>query len=562
MFDVTKPDLDAIPRPLSLLRPFEPNNMVFLHRGQTRLELINALSLSINGPMSHSVRSFLLVGEVECLITFVVVAFLLYKKQSLGKLWIITRRNSVHGTFYVANAVFVLVLGVALYLIAWNTTALVSVCYSSTLVSSFAWLWVVPLPWLPLIVCAYISIHGFAAGCSPLSPLSSMNRGTLGSRLKWYHFPVTKSPLIANASLILPCVLLSTTTIVLAAIGSHHYHSSERFAHRVLSAEVLRQLRDYYAGRSGSLTDPDVLASDELIWTARIVAAKYMEVLRFMDISLAVFAACAIALLFPVYCYGPPNVVSLVDHACSLYPDPIPISCTTCPRKVWFLFTKGKPTSEHSTTHLSLSSWKMTILAALYVFTLCSCVPLYAYIPIYVVRDQFPHRVLAGDIRNTLNGAMIALNIATITSCTFFAGFCTVATLDPVFRAAIGLNIIRRQIPIEIDVVRTQFDQSEHVTISYHKRMGNFLNPRYSRPDREKRSSLATVPSISSTMDTMSRSNTGSTTKKDKSVLMPDSPRYAVSIVVTTDVETEDAALPIHPHAANGDAKESGSSPA
>jgi len=196
----------------------------------------------------------------------------------------------------------------------------------------------------------------------------------------------------------------------------------------------------------------NMIASDELIRIARTVAAAYYESHRFVCINLAVFASCAWALFVPYVVYGLPNLVSLVDHACSRNPQPLPENCTTFLPKLYFLLTKGKPTSEHSTTHLSLTTWKMTILAIGYILILILCVPAFAWLPVYLISSTFPNGVLKGDIGQPMSNAVLAVSIITICSCTFVALFCTVATLDPLFRAAIGLNMIRTQVPIDIQV--------------------------------------------------------------------------------------------------------------
>ncbi len=291
MTELGLPDLDAPVRWMSLAHPVQPNHMVFLHRNQTRLQLANALSTAINVPLKPAVRDFLLASEVECILTFLVCALMIYKKQALGKSWIMTRRNSANGQFYVANAVFVLLIGVAVYLVAWNTTALAAAIFSFANVSTLQWTWIVPLPWLPLITGAYISLHGFVIGCSPRSPLTSINNRDEASRLEWYYLPVVKSALVANLVLIVPCVLFSGSTIALTVVSANAYYGARHFAKHHLPADVLRQMSDHFATRSSTLPDADVIASDELIWMARHVAARYMEMYRYMYINLFVFAA-------------------------------------------------------------------------------------------------------------------------------------------------------------------------------------------------------------------------------------------------------------------------------
>ena len=147
-------------KPLSMLRSIDPSNMIFLHRGQTQDEVVHALYKLMYAPAPRSLRIWLLASEFEVILTFLVCTIMLIKKKSLGKLWIITRRQCNFGTFYVSNAVFVLVLGVALYLASWDLTAIVIAGYSFARKSSMEWWWAMPLPWWPLVTGAYISIHG------------------------------------------------------------------------------------------------------------------------------------------------------------------------------------------------------------------------------------------------------------------------------------------------------------------------------------------------------------------------------------------------------------------
>ncbi|KAJ1024723.1 hypothetical protein NDA16_002763 [Ustilago loliicola] len=447
------PDLDAPTRALSLSHTVAPNNMIFLHRGQTQQQLVKALYTVMHAPQPSRNRIWLLASEFEVISTFLICAIMLIKKRSLGKLWIITKRDSPHGSFYVANAVFVLVLGVSAYLVTWDITALVIAAFSFANISSMEWWWVIPLPWLPLVIGAYVSIHGFAVGCSPRSPLSALN-GQQSAARKWYYLPVPKWPALVNTSLILPCVLFFFSTIGLVAMSGFHYYHAKALAHQILPADILLQVHKLAHHAHDSFADEHLLASDDLIWLARRVAAAYFESHRYVSINLAVYAAAAFTIFVPCVIYGLPNIASLVDHACSRHPEPLPPACTGFCRKLCFLLTKGKPTSEHSVAHLNLGTWKMTFLAVMYIAILVSCVPAFAFIPVYIVAEIFPKCVLRGDIEPVMTKAVLAVSLITIASCTFVAVFCTVATLDPLFRAAIGLNMIRNQVPIDITVVQ------------------------------------------------------------------------------------------------------------
>uniref|UniRef100_V5EGA3 Uncharacterized protein n=1 Tax=Kalmanozyma brasiliensis (strain GHG001) TaxID=1365824 RepID=V5EGA3_KALBG len=351
-----------MPRPLSLSHTVQPDDMVFLSRGQTRLQLANALSIALYAPLHRHDRIWLMASQAEVFLTLVLCAVMVYKKKTLGSFWIITKRSTPYGTFYVANAVFTLVLGVIGYLIAFMITFGVVTAFDRANISSFEYFWIIPLPWLPLILGGW-------------------------------------------------------------------------------------------------------LASDELILLARHAAAGYFEVYRYSCINLAVYAACAYALFIPTAGYGIPNIMSLVDHTCSRQEAPLPASYTTYFHKLWFLLTRGKPTAKDAASQRNLATWKMTILANIYVCLMVGCVPAFGFLPIYIITSGFPRGVLAGNLAPMCRKNLLAVSIITICSCTTVAIFCTVATLDPLFRAAIGLDVIRTQVPIDINVdfERVEFEERDIV---------------------------------------------------------------------------------------------------
>lgn len=448
------PDLDAPTRALSLLRTITPDDMIFLHRGQTQEQLVKVLYNIMHAPQSRRTRIWLLTSEFEVIVTFLVCTVMLIKKRSLGKLWIITKRDSCHGTFYVANAVFVLVVGVAVYLVAWGVTALVIVAFSYAHLSSMEWWWVIPLPWVPLVIGAYVSIHGFAVGCSPGSPLCSVKAQHSHLGCKWYYLAIPNWPVLVNTTLILPCVLFFISAIGLVSMSGYHYYHAKYLARKLLSLEILHEIHALAHNKAKPFAGDQLVASDQLIYTARRVTAAYFESHRYVCINLAIFAAAAWALFIPCIIYGLPNIVSLVDHVCSRYPDPLPPNCTAFFQKLLYLITKGRPSSSNNSAQINLATWKMTILAIVYVNILVFCIPAFAFVPIYIVAGSYPKGVLNGDIVPVMTTAAMAISLITIASCIFFALFCTVGTLDPLFRAAIGLNVIRTQNPKDITAVQ------------------------------------------------------------------------------------------------------------
>lgn len=438
--------------------------MVFFHRGQTVGQLVQALFQVLYEPESRRNRIWLLSSELCSIMAYCVCFWLIKKKKSLGNIWLFARRATPSGRYYLANSVLVLSVGVATYLVVWDLTALVIAGFSFAGRSTYEWWWTIPLPWWPLIMGVYVSGHGFTLACSPRSPLASGGGPALPkSRKRWIYLPLPKSPAVLNTSLILPGVLFTMTTLALTAVACRAFFRARESAELLIPAEIMFQV-------TRSIAPPirfegeEMLASDELIWAARRVAAAYMEVHRYVCIHLLVYAGTAYLLELPTLLFGIPNLVSLVDHACSRHPQPLPPSCKGFLRKVFWLITKGKPKSENSTTHLNLATYKMTVMALIYVFMLATIVPAFGVVPIYIVAASFPAEVYKGNISPSICIATIAVSIITILSCTSITTFCTVATLDPLFRAAIGLNVIRNQVPIDIKVVQHQSHHEDHVS--------------------------------------------------------------------------------------------------
>lgn len=447
------PDLDAPGRPLSLNKAIDPNSLKFIHRGQTQGQLIESLFTVLYAPWPKSKRGWLLASECEVALTFVVCTLMLYNKRRMGKLWILTKRDSIHGTFYVANSVFVLVLGTTAYLFSWSVTAMVVIAFSYNGLSSMEWWWCLPAPWLPLILTAYISIHGFILGCSPRSPLSSDLARDMTKCNRWFYLPLPKSSMVCNVALFLPCLLFCICTVIITVLSGRSFYQAKALAQELLSTTIHQQLKQLAHEVPLDFPDTNLPVSEELVWTARVVAAAYFDCHRYVSMNSCIFAACAFGIWIPCLLYGLPNAVSLVKHACSRHPDQLPSYCSSFLGKLWFLLTKGKPNTQYSTTHLSISTWKMAILAVVYVEVLVFSIPAFAWLPVFLYCNAFPNGILAGDITETMRISILAVSIITISSCTCVAIFCTVATLDPLFRAAIGLNMIRTQIAIDIQVV-------------------------------------------------------------------------------------------------------------
>lgn len=264
-----------------------------------------------------------------------------------------------------------------------------------------------------------------------------------------------------NSVLIIPCVLITIITFVLIGLSGKAYFDAKSLAHQLIPADIMDQLH-HLAQLPLVTSSNDALASDELIWIARRVGAAYMDSHRYVCINLAINATFAFTMEVPIIIYCLPILVSLVDHSCSRLINPLPPDCTGFLHKCYHLLLKGKPkTSQHSTTHLDLTAWKMTLLSMMYVGVMITIVPAFGSVTVYIICQSFPHEVQRGDISRSIWDAAIAVSIITILDCTTLAAFCTMATLDPLFRAALGLNRVRTHVPIKIKMVTQDFKKQE-----------------------------------------------------------------------------------------------------
>ncbi|EST08919.1 hypothetical protein PSEUBRA_001236 [Kalmanozyma brasiliensis GHG001] len=108
-------------------------------------------------------------------------------------------------------------------------------------------------------------------------------------------------------------------------MAGHAIFRARSLANNLLSDEIM-SLIHRAAKETFTFPDEHVLASDELVWAARRVAAAYMDCHRYVCIHLAIYAAFAFAMWIPFVLYGVPNLVNLVNHACFHHPKPIPPS--------------------------------------------------------------------------------------------------------------------------------------------------------------------------------------------------------------------------------------------
>ncbi len=124
-------------------QPIDPMSMTFLHRGQTQAQLVQAPS-RIYSPESRTQPHLASFERIRMHHDLSSLLLLAGKKKSLGKFWMFAKRQTPFGKIYVANAVFVLSIGVTAYLIVWDMTALVIASFSFANRSTFEWWWVIP----------------------------------------------------------------------------------------------------------------------------------------------------------------------------------------------------------------------------------------------------------------------------------------------------------------------------------------------------------------------------------------------------------------------------------
>ncbi|SPC61861.1 related to Dik6, novel virulence factor [Ustilago sp. UG-2017b] len=446
--------LEMPAQPLIFSHAYGPHSMTFLHRGQTQAQVVNALYKTMYAPITPKNRIYVLASEAWFVLTMVICSVLLLRRRR-EKLWIITTKYSTYGTLYVGNAITCIIIAVTSYMFAWNFTAIVLAIYSFCHMSVLELFWFIPAPWWSLVVFAYISVHGFVLGCSPRSPLSSLGANkAVADREAWYYLPVPTRPAINNALLLIPTTLFTVTTVTLVCFSGRAYYHAKAISKHLLPAEILLRIHNSAQGAFPAFPDQDVLASDDLIWAGRQVAAEYFEVHRYVSINLSIFAAAAFTIWIPCIVYGLPNMIRLIDHACSLCPHFDPASYKGSLRKLYYLVFKAKPIAEDNGKQLSVTARKMTLLSVGYVVALISAVPAFGFLPLYMVGRSFPREVQRGDISPYINSALVITSIITILCCLLMTSFCSIVTFDPLFRSASGLNLIRCHIPIDITVIK------------------------------------------------------------------------------------------------------------
>lgn len=101
------------------------------------------------------------------------------------------------------------------------------------------------------------------------------------------------------------------------------------------------------------------------------------------------------------------------------------------------------------------------VVSLFYVALLVFCTPAFGCLPIFIVANSFPRQLHTGDFSSTLRTAVILVSVFMFAMCAFLISFCTVVTLDPLFRSAIGLNVLRNQIPIDVKLVERQDGQDD-----------------------------------------------------------------------------------------------------
>ena len=116
--------------PMSLFHTIPPSRMIFISSNETESSLANTLHAFIHLPLTSGHLVWLLVSQLGCLLALAISLFLIVKKRSIGKLWLVSRKATPYGSFYLTNATFCLVVGVAVYLVGWTLISAVVAAFS------------------------------------------------------------------------------------------------------------------------------------------------------------------------------------------------------------------------------------------------------------------------------------------------------------------------------------------------------------------------------------------------------------------------------------------------
>ncbi|PWY97723.1 hypothetical protein BCV70DRAFT_233545 [Testicularia cyperi] len=466
---------------LGWLQPIRASGFVFPDAIETNDDLVRFSHHLLRPRIVKPVLGVLIFTEIESVVTICACILILYKKSQTGKLWLFQTRKSTHGTFVVPNTVTTLVAGTIAYIICylmWGASVIHY--YHSNPAETFVLdcLWMMPGPWILLDLAAFYSIYGFVISCSPKSPIASSHMWTSFKR-KWLFVPLPKSPWLMNGLILVlgPIFVAATTTLV--GLSGHRWFTIAKPMARALSSKLAQLAPEAMQ----DAVDPILLEEAREMWAAMVRSWQMSEFALMCTDSLAIFAW--------IICltWGLANQVYLVSHAYEMYPyrrapssgraaspewrsaskmsssgasstgtaveDPTDEACTEKSHssvwsRLWFLLTDGRPrgsdvalkegTSTSGSAETYQKTWKMTL------FCLCQASLLIAGVPLFIgsahilLNWAWPALAVKGDIATCLNVKMCYVAFVTFACCTYLVVFSSVMTLDPLFKAVLGLN--------------------------------------------------------------------------------------------------------------------------
>ncbi|PWY97722.1 hypothetical protein BCV70DRAFT_44580 [Testicularia cyperi] len=456
-----------------IVSAFSVADLVFPGPIETNSDLIDFFDRLMKPRLATSTMGMLVATEVECAVTLLVCGFLLLKKRQMGKLWLFAVRRSTYGSFIVPNTVTVLVGGVAVYLLGWLALVGVIVIYTNQNAYMLDWLWVVPAPWIILDLAAYYSVFSFIVSSSPRSPLRNARMWT-SMRQTWFFLPIPSSPWIMNALIVVLGPLFGFGIAASNALSGFRWY----WHTKPLAVNLELKLAGIGAQEMSNIVDPQLAFEARLLWLELLKCWRLAEVGLILAGTLATFSW---ALLLA---YGIANQANLILHTYDMYPNRHLRHCVTkrvysdlaerpashisttvssemdetCRQqhksvfgKFIFLITEGRPKASEadqagnnatagSSTEVYHNTWKMTVFCLCQASLLVVALPLFiGAVHILTIWTWRSMRINA-DYGRSVNVLLVYVACISMTSCTYLAFYSTVITLDPLFKAVLGLQ--------------------------------------------------------------------------------------------------------------------------
>ncbi|PWY97724.1 hypothetical protein BCV70DRAFT_142068, partial [Testicularia cyperi] len=421
----------------SYTKPIQASDLVFPNPIQSNADLALFAQRLLRPHIGRGVRALFIFTVVESFVTLLICAFLIFKRRQSGKFWLFTKRTTTFGTFIVPNTVTVLVCGVAAYLVAGIIFTAVIIGYGYDETKPFMeWLWVVPGHWVILDLAAFYSVYGFILSCSPKSPLCNSPLWTSLKR-RWLFFPLPTSPWLMNGLVLIVGPAFMTTWITLMSYAGTTWYSHSK----PLVLSFMSKLDDITPGQMSDAVDPALMGDARVVW------ASVLEVTRYVQLGLTTADVLMVMNWLALLAYGMANQANLVLHAYDMYPHDVPHP--TVWSKFVFIMTKGRPGNTSEAAFGSFEStageiyqrtWKMTI------FCLCQASMMLGSLPLFMGAIKilliwgWKALYVEADITYCMNVSFVYVAIISICTCTYLVAYSTVITLDPLFKAVLGIH--------------------------------------------------------------------------------------------------------------------------